>query len=488
MATPSPGAAPPPPARAPESEPGAMSAPARAPSRAPGGRLGAAAGTALCLGAVLGPGVLALPAAAAAAAGPASILAWLGLVALSLPVAMAFAALGARYPDGQGVAMFVRRAFGPAAAAPVGWWFYWAVPLGVPAAALIGGEYVAAAAGWGGRAAPVIALLVIAAAAGANAVGLHLSGRVQLLLVALLVTLLLVTIAVAGTHVRAAGFAPFAPHGWASVGSAASVLFFAFAGWEAVSHLSSDFAAPRRDLPRVTLLAWAVVALLYLGLAVVTLGVLGRRAGTTSTPLTDVLERGVGAPAHAVAATAALLLTFGAVNAYLAGGARLGAALGRDELLPRRLADPRGGAGARRSLALLTAACTAVTLAAAVGAVELDTLLQATSACLAAVTLAGLLAAVVLLPRRGLLRRGAIAGSGLIVVLLVFCGPLLLLPVALAAVCGAFRAVRARRPGRNPGRRDAVPRPRTGPPRVRPPVQPAGPETNTGASPGDSRA
>ncbi|MGW3812478.1 amino acid permease [Streptomyces sp. NPDC005046] len=102
------------------------------------------------MGAVLGPGVLALPSSAAAAAGPASVLAWAGLIALSLPVALVFAALGARHPDGGGVSAFVRRAFGERAAAPVGWWFYWAVPLGVPAAALIGGAYVAAAAGLGG--------------------------------------------------------------------------------------------------------------------------------------------------------------------------------------------------------------------------------------------------------------------------------------------------------------------------------------------------
>lgn len=436
MATPLPGTP-----RTPGPPPAPAPASAQAPGGPPAGRLGVATGSALCLGAVLGPGVLALPAAAAAAAGPASILAWLGLVALSLPVAMAFAALGARHPDGGGVAMFVRRAFGPAAAAPVGWWFYWAVPLGVPAAALIGGEYVAAAAGWDHRSAPLVALLVLAAAGGANAVGIHVSGRLQLLLVGLLVTLLLLTVAVAGPYLRWAHFTPFTPHGWASVGSAASVLFFAFAGWEAVSHLSADFARPRRDLPRVTLIAWTVVSALYLGLATVTLGVLGPAAGSTSTPLTPLLEHGIGTPGRAVAAVAALLLTFGAVNAYLAGGARLGAALARDGVLPRRLAARRGEAHTRRGLALLTTACAAVVLAAATGAVRLDTLLHATSACLGAVTLAGMLAAVVLLPRRTPLWCGAVLGSGLTAVVLAFSGPLLLLPGALAAACGAFRAL-----------------------------------------------
>ena len=425
--------------------------PSPVPARTRGG-LNVSAGTALCVGAVLGPGALTLASTAAAAAGPASVLAWFGLVAVSLPIAVVFAALGSRHPDGGGVAAFVRLAFGPAAAAPVGWWFFWAVPLGVPAAALIGGEYVAAAAGWGRGGALVTALLVLAAAYGANLAGLRLSGRLQLLMVGLLVLLLTVTIAVTTSHVRSDRFRPFLPHGWSSVGSAAGVLFFAFAGWEAISHLSADFETPGRDVVRATLRAWGVVAVLYLGLALVTIGVLGPRAGTTTTPLTALLEHGIGALARPVTAGAAVLLTFGAVNAYLAGAARLGAALADEGVLPRRLAAGSAATGAapRRSLTLLAVVSAAVTLASAFGAIGLDTLLRATSSCLVAVTLGGLLAATVLLPRRGLLRAGALAASAVIGVVLVFCGPYLLIPVVLAAAAHIFRTVKG--PPTDPGR------------------------------------
>jgi amino acid efflux transporter len=78
-------------------------------------------GAALSIGAVLGTGVIALPALAAETAGPASLLAWLALIALSVPLATTFAALGARYPDSGGVSTYVRRAFGGRAAAVVGW-------------------------------------------------------------------------------------------------------------------------------------------------------------------------------------------------------------------------------------------------------------------------------------------------------------------------------------------------------------------------------
>jgi amino acid efflux transporter len=89
----------------------------------PGRGITALQGTALYVGAVIGTGVIALPALAAEVAGPASLLAWLALVVVSAPLAATFAALGARHPDAGGVSTYVRLAFGEQAAAVVGWCF-----------------------------------------------------------------------------------------------------------------------------------------------------------------------------------------------------------------------------------------------------------------------------------------------------------------------------------------------------------------------------
>src|SRR6185312_8319074 len=109
--------------------------------------LGWLQGTALYIGAVLGTGVIALPALAANTAGPASLLAWLALIGLSIPLAATFSALGARYPDAGGVSTCVKLAFGEYPAAVVGWCFLFAVPVGGPAAAIFAGAYVQAAIG-----------------------------------------------------------------------------------------------------------------------------------------------------------------------------------------------------------------------------------------------------------------------------------------------------------------------------------------------------
>ena len=97
----------------------------------------------------------------------------------------------------------------------------------------------------------------------------------QLGFTAVLAALLLVAIVTALPESRAGHWTPFAPHGWAAVGTAASLLMLSFIGWEAVSHLAGELRDPARQLPRAILSALAVVVVLYLGLAVATVGVLG---------------------------------------------------------------------------------------------------------------------------------------------------------------------------------------------------------------------
>jgi len=199
-------------------------------------------GVALYVGAVLGTGVIALPALAAQAAGPASLLAWLGLVLASIPLAATFAALGARHPDSGGVSTYARRAFGPRAAAAVGWWFYAAIPAGAPAAALFAGGYVAAVVGGGKTTVYATAVALFAAVGIANYFGVRISGRIQLVLAGVLVTLLVVAAAASLPQAHLSNLHPFAPHGWLAIGSAAALLVWSFAGWRGCH-------PPRRRVP-----------------------------------------------------------------------------------------------------------------------------------------------------------------------------------------------------------------------------------------------
>ncbi|MDA8333748.1 MAG: amino acid permease [Peptococcaceae bacterium] len=99
-------------------------------------------GSAMTIGAVLGSGVLVLPGTAAVLAGPASLVNWLLMGLLAIPLAMTLGRLGAAHPDAGGIASFARRAFGPGVEAVTGTLFLGTVPIGAPIVALIGANYL----------------------------------------------------------------------------------------------------------------------------------------------------------------------------------------------------------------------------------------------------------------------------------------------------------------------------------------------------------
>jgi amino acid efflux transporter len=391
--------------------------------------LGAFRGAALYVGAVLGPGVLLLPALAAQAAGPASLLAWIGLLGVSLGLAATFAALGVRLPVAGGAAAYVRAAYGRAPAAATGWCFLAGVVAGAPSVALIGGFYVAHLLGGGRPVAVVTAAAMVAAVLAANARGVRVTATMQLGLAAALAALLLVAVISALPSAHAANWTPFAPHGWLAVGSAANLLMLSFVGWEAVSHLAGDFADPERDLPRAMLAAFTVVAVLYLGLAVATVAVLGGATGS-NVPLADVMQRGLGAPGRVATAAVAVLLTTGAMNAYVAGAGRLAGALADDGAMPRWMARP----GAPLAGFAVTGALILALLAA--GLADVEPFIRVASSCFVAVYVAATAAGTRVLAGR--VRVAAALSFALVLVVFAFSGPYLVAPAAAALLAAGF--------------------------------------------------
>jgi amino acid efflux transporter len=395
-------------------------------------------GAALYIGAILGPGLLLLPGLAAAEAGPASILAWLALLGLSGLFAAVFSALGRRIPSAGGVMGYVTAGLGPTAGRATGWMFLAGVVGGAPIVCLIGASYVADLTGGGqlARAAGAAALLltVIVLAAG----GLRASAAAQLVLVSVLIGVVVVAVAGSAAAARAANWAPFAPHGWLAVGSAATTLMFSFVGWEAVAPLTTRFADPSRQLPRAVAIALAVTTALYLGLAMATIGVLGPRAAT-DVPLAGLLSRALGTAGPDVAAVAAIVLTIGAINAYISGAAAMAGQLAR--------AVPGGRRSAPRLRLLAAIAAAGLLLITLYGLriVGAAALVAVPTALFLTVYLGAMAAAARVL--RGPARLAALPGAAAVAVMLGFCGWALTMPAAVALVV-AWRAVARRRGAR----------------------------------------
>jgi amino acid efflux transporter len=280
----------------------------------------------LYVGALLGPSVLLLPGLAAAIAGPASILAWTGLLAVSGLLATVFSALGRRHPGRSGAAGFAGAAFGPRAERAVAACFLTGVVLGAPVVCLIGAGYVARLVGGGHQMTVAIAAALLLIVVALTLGGGQASTGVQLGLVGVLVILVVVAVAAAFPHAHADNWTPFAPHGWSAIGTASAVLMLSFVGWEAIAPMSARLRCPARQLPRVIALAFVITSAIYLALAGATVAVLGPAAGST-TPVADLLRIGIGPIGALAAAVAAVALTLAATNAYLSGAAEMLAAL-----------------------------------------------------------------------------------------------------------------------------------------------------------------
>ena len=394
---------------------------------------------ALYAGAVVGAGVLILPGVAASDAGPASLVAWAVDGLLGVPIALTFAALAARLPDAGGVSVFAARAFGGLAGAIVGWFYFVAAAVAQTLVALTGAHYAADATGWGREPEFAVAAAILAIAVAANLAGLRLSARLQLVLAAAVALVLLAAAAAAIPRLRLDALSPFAPQGWGAVGHAAVLLFFAFFGWEAITHLASEFENPERDVPLATAFAVAFVTVTYLliAFAVIATGTYGR-AELDRVAVAHLLGDTFGVSARAIAGGAAVVITLGTTNAFVAATSRLGYALGRDRAFPTAM----GRLNRRHTPAVAVVTVGAIAL----GGLALayvrhwgaEAFIVVPTSLVIIVYVVGMLAGVRLLAGRArLLAAGAAA---VCLALLPFAGVALVIPAAVAVAAVSARA------------------------------------------------
>ena len=410
------------------------------------GTVGLLQGSSLYIASVLGTGILVLPALAATAAGPASILAVAAVLFLSIPLAGTFAALAARHPDAGGVATFVRLALGPTAARMAGYWFFFGVCVGAPVVGVLGGSYIGAIFGAPRWAVVLLTMLIFVPPFVSNAFGVRVSGVVQLVLTGALVVIVIGVVAVAAPASQPQNFEPFLPNGWVGVGAAISLFVWAFAGWEAVTHLAGEFRNPRRTIPIATAIAIAAVGLAYLALQVVTIAVLGPNAGDSAVPLLDLVATvapGIGPAAVAVIAG---VVSLGVLNLYLGAFAKLGASLGRDGDLPRWMATGAESGGIpRRSLVVVGLLVATYLVALILADLDLATFILIHTSCMVAIYALGMLAAVRLLDRFSVGWWMAVVSCVFVLGLLLLAGAHLLVPAGLAAAALVVTIVKRRR-------------------------------------------
>jgi APA family basic amino acid/polyamine antiporter len=193
----------------------------------------------------------------------------------------------------------------------------------------------------GGFSMNFLAVLAIAVVTAVLCAGVRQSAGVNAFLVVVKVTVLAVVISVGVGAIDPGNWKPFVPpheggfaFGWPGIVRAASILFFAYLGFETVSTAASESRNPQRDMPIGILGALFVCTALYLAVAAVMTGVVPYRELGVADPVALAVDR-MGQPSVAVFVKVGALMGLASVllvNAF--GQSRITFQMSRDGMLP----------------------------------------------------------------------------------------------------------------------------------------------------------
>ncbi|HZJ53965.1 MAG TPA: amino acid permease [Myxococcaceae bacterium] len=333
--------------------------------------LGVLSLTALGIGAVIGAGIFSSPGTAAAggsghvAAGPALVLSYL-LVALACGfAALCYAEMASMVPVAGSAYTYAYVTLGEFLAWIIGWDLILEYAVGNVAVAVSWADYFKSLlAGLGlhlpawlsttldhaqqtpGLIAsaphvlgvPIIlnlpAGLIVAVLTILLVLGIQESARVNAAMVILKLVMVVGFVAVGAFYVRPEHWTPFAPNGLHGILSGASLIFFAYIGFDAVSTTAEEARNPQRDIPRAMIATLAICTVLYAAVTLVLTGMASWKELGVGDPLAKALQ---SAGLQALAG----ILSFGAVVAMTAvllvfqlGQPRIFMVMARDGLLP----------------------------------------------------------------------------------------------------------------------------------------------------------
>lgn len=291
-------------------------------------RLGTTDAVVVGLGAMIGAGVFAAFAPAAAAAGS-----WLPL-ALAIAGVVAYcnaissARLAALYPSSGGTYVYGRKRLGDLWGFLAGWGFVVGKTASCAAMALTFGAYVAPGHE------KVLAVLAVAALTALNLAGVQKSMTAARVIVAVVIVVLLAVVA-AGLSAGARPSGGTVPADAWGVLRGAGLLFFAFAGYARIATLGEEVRDPQRTIPRAIPLALGVTLVLYALVTAAVLGVLGpERLATSPAPLADTVTAAGASWLTGVVRVGAALAALGALLALILGVSRTTFAMARERHLP----------------------------------------------------------------------------------------------------------------------------------------------------------
>jgi APA family basic amino acid/polyamine antiporter len=308
-------------------------------------QLGLADVFSIAAGAMISSGLFILPAIAYSKAGPAVILSYLIASFLILPSALSKAELATAMPMAGGTYFFVERSFGSLFGLFSGFanWFSLAlksafavVGMAVMIEVVLQMTFAIGLNQWHLKAIGVICCLFFMAL---NIVSVKHTSKVQVLLVGILLTILFLFIIIGSNSVKAIRFSNFMDKGWLKVLSTVGLVFISYGGITKVASIAEEVKNPGRNLFLGMILAWFIVSLFYIGVVIITVGVVdGQELAESYVPISLAAEKFLGLPGFALLGIAAIAAFVTTANGGILAASRSPMAMSRDRLLPPVLA------------------------------------------------------------------------------------------------------------------------------------------------------
>ncbi|QUR66623.1 APC family permease [Mycobacterium spongiae] len=348
---------------------------------------------------VIGAGIFTVTASTAGdITGPAIWISFLIAAGTCALAALCYAEFASTLPVAGSAYTFSYATFGEFLAWVIGWNLL--LELAVAAAVVAKGwsSYLGAVLRFGGGIAHLGsfnfdwgALLIVSVVASLCAWGTKLSSRFSAVVTAIKVSVVILVVIVGAFYIKPANYSPLIPepksghggygahqsmlsllsgahgsnYGWFGVLAGASIVFFAFIGFDIVATMAEETKRPQRDIPRGILASLGVVTVLYVAVSVVLVGMvpysgLKTGPGGHSANLATAFEANGVHWASGIISVGALAGLTTVIMVLVLGQCRVLFAMARDGLLPRQLAKT-GSRGTPVRITALVAVVVAAT-------------------------------------------------------------------------------------------------------------------------------
>jgi basic amino acid/polyamine antiporter, APA family len=293
-------------------------------------RLGLGDAIVIGLGSMIGAGIFAAFAPAAAAAGAALLAGLVVAGFIAFCNATSSAQLAAQYPTSGGSYIYGRERLDPWAGFVAGWSFVVGKTASSAAMALTFATY-AVPGPW----VKPVAVLAVAALTVVNTLGVTRTALLTRILVALALVALTVAIVIGFTHTASTATQPGTPVTLYGILQASGFLFFAFAGYARIATMGEEVKDPARTIPRAITTGLAIVLVVYALVAVSALHALGAAGlAQAAAPLGAVAQTSGAAWPGIVIRVGAAAAALGALLAMIAGIGRTSLAMARNRDIP----------------------------------------------------------------------------------------------------------------------------------------------------------